>query len=292
MGVPSRHVGVLLVGGSAVCWSSAGLFARLAGLDSASLVFWSSLAAGLGLGIIWGALHRRNFLHAMKQIGGAGWLYAATAALNTASYVVALNYTSVANVMTVYASLPFLATAAAFLCLRERVSRRFVVAGSIAMLGVAITAGAAANADDVVGLLAALVMTATFAGQLVIVKRFPGMDIVLVSALSAGISAAVAAPFVAAGPPTVLQAVSSALYGLVPYALGTVLALIGARLIKSGEVGFIAMLDVVLGPIWVWVFFAEEPGAFAAAGCAMVLGAVAWYLSDLSAGVNRRAKAG
>jgi drug/metabolite transporter (DMT)-like permease len=39
------------------------------------------------------------------------------------------------------------------------------------------------------------------------------------------------------------------------------------------------MLDVVLGPVWVWLFFSEQPAVEAVIGGTMVLCAVAWYLS-------------
>lgn len=279
--MPSRNIGIGLVVASAVCWSTAGLFARMADMDSASLVVWSSVSAGLALGIACAIRLRRNFFSAIGGIGAAGRLYVIVATLSTISYVIALNYTSVANVMTIYASLPFIATAIAFLWVNERVTRRFVVAGLMAILGVAVTAGATAGTDDAIGLIAAAVMTASFAGQLVIVKRFSGMDILLVSAISAWVSAAVTVPFMAFNLPTWLQMGASVSYGIVPYGLGTALALIGGRLIKSGEAGFISMLDVVLGPIWVWLFFNESPGMQAVIGCAMVLVAVAWYLSGM-----------
>jgi drug/metabolite transporter (DMT)-like permease len=252
----------------------------MADLDSATLVVWSAFAACLGLGLACALRLKRGFLHAIASIGISEILYVVVAALCTISYVISLRYTSVANVMTIYASLPFVATAIAFLWLKERVSRRFCVAGLMAMGGVAVTAGAAATEDDVVGLLAGLVMTATFAGQLVIAKRYPEMDILLVTAIAAGLSALVAAPFMTLDIPTTLQITGSTLYGLVPYGLGTALALAGGRLIKSGEAGFIAMLDVVLGPLWVWLFFIEQPTTQAMIGGAMVLGAVAWYLSS------------
>lgn len=275
-----RQAGIGLVAASAVCWSTAGLFVRMADLDSATLVVWSALAACLGLGLACALRLKRGLLPAIANVGLSGLLYVLVAALCTISYVISLRYTSVANVMTIYASLPFVATAIAFLWLKERVSRRFCVAGLVAMGGVAITAGAAATANDVVGLLAGFVMTATFAGQLVIAKRYPEMDILLVTAIAAGVSALVAAPFMTTELPSTLQITGCALYGLVPYALGTALALAGGRLIKSGEAGFIAMLDVVLGPLWVWVFFSEQPTMQALIGGAMVLGAVAWYLSN------------
>ena len=61
--------------------------------------------------------------------------------ISTISYVVALRLTTVANVMIVYAALPFVATAIAFIWLRERVTARFLVASTIALTGIVIMAG-------------------------------------------------------------------------------------------------------------------------------------------------------
>jgi drug/metabolite transporter (DMT)-like permease len=51
-------------------------------------------------------------------------------------------------------------------------------------------------------------------------------------------------------------------------------------LIKSGEAGFISMLDVVLSPLWVWIIFSEQPPIFSVIGGTMVLASLAWYLAD------------
>ena len=44
--------------------------------------------------------------------------------------------------------------------------------------------------------------------------------------------------------------------------------------------GFIQMLDVVLGPLLVWFYFAEQPGSTVMTGGAIVFTAVVWYLWD------------
>jgi drug/metabolite transporter (DMT)-like permease len=276
----TRKTGVALVAASAVCWSTAGLCVRVANLDVATLVFWYAISACLGLGLVCAIRLRGEFWRAILGIGLPGLMYVVIAAGCQLSYVVALRYTSVANVMTIYAALPLVATGIAFLWLQERVSRHFIAAGIIAMIGVAITAGAAATADDVIGLGASFVMTATFGVMLVFLKRYSEIDILLVSAMAAGLSAIVSAPFMDFQVPTPMQLTGSVLYGLLAYALGTSLVLVGGRLIKSGEAGLITMLDVVLGPIWVWLFFAEQPTIQAVIGGTTALGAVAWYLSS------------
>jgi drug/metabolite transporter (DMT)-like permease len=54
----------------------------------------------------------------------------------------------------------------------------------------------------------------------------------------------------------------------------------GGRRIPAGEAGLIGLLDVVLGPLWVWLAFGETPSRAAFIGGGLVLGAVVWFLSD------------
>ncbi|CAA2137768.1 DMT family transporter [Hyphomicrobium sp. ghe19] len=277
--VRSRQLGVALVAASAICWSTAGLFVRVANLDSATLIFWSSVSACLALLIICAAQVRGELIRQISIIGTPEILYIFISTLNTTSYVIALNSTSVANVMTIYASLPFAATIAAFFLLKERVSKRFLLSGGTAMLGVAITAGAVGTANDIFGLIAAFMMTSCFAVQLVLAKRYPKMDILLITALSAGVSAVLFLPFADLVSSTRTQLLGGVLYGIIPLAVGLPLVLAGGRRVKSGEAAFITMLDVVLGPIWVWLFFGERPTDYALVGGAIVLGSVGWYLS-------------
>jgi drug/metabolite transporter (DMT)-like permease len=61
--------------------------------------------------------------------------------------------------------------------------------------------------------------------------------------------------------------------------LAYLLFLTGSRLILSSEAGLIALLDVVLGPLWVWLAFAENPGVPAIIGGGIVLASLVWYLS-------------
>ena len=63
--------------------------------------------------------------------------------------------------------------------------------------------------------------------------------------------------------------------GIGQIGLGLVFLTIGGRLIPAAEVALITLLEVVLGPLWVWAFLSEQPGATTLLGGAVVLGAVA-----------------
>jgi drug/metabolite transporter (DMT)-like permease len=92
----------------------------------------------------------------------------------------------------------------------------------------------------------------------------------------------------AGGTPSLYQLVILALFGITNTALAYLLFLTGGRYIPSSEAGLIAMLDVVLGPFWVWLVFAEAPGRAALVGGGLVLAAVLWYLA---AGLRDSARA-
>jgi drug/metabolite transporter (DMT)-like permease len=79
------------------------------------------------------------------------------------------------------------------------------------------------------------------------------------------------------------QLLACAGYGLLATGLGYILVLIGGRMIGSGEASLLSMLDVVLGPLWVWLIFDERIGLATGIGGAAVLVAVVWYLSGATA---------
>ena len=278
-----RRRGIIMVAASAVLWSTAGLFVRMAALDTATLVLWRSLFAALALGGL--ALARRGpaAITGVIRSGPVGALFIGTSVVSSTAYVLSLRLTTVANVMTVYAVLPFVATAIGFVWIGERVSRRFLIAGGLAAAGIAGMAGASAGAGDLLGIVAALTMTIGFAVQLVAIKRHGGVDVVALNACAAVTCVPLVLPFAHLILPSPVQLVACALYGTLTTGLAYVLALEGGRRVSPGEAGFISMLDVVLGPLWVWLAFSERPGAAVVIGGSVVLGSVAWYLLTLPA---------
>lgn len=275
----NRAYGILLVTLSAVLWSTAGPVVRMANLDSWTLIGWRSVFAFLTLAGFAVFEHRAHVTKAIMGMGSAGLVSAAISVLSTIAYIFALNLTTVANVMIVYAVLPFIAAIIGFVWIGEVVTMRLLGAGFAAFTGIAIMAGAAATAQDILGITAAFVMTATFAWQIVHTKVHPKLDLNIAMALAAGASGLIAIPFMAPGLPSPKALLACALYGGLTSGLAYVLALSGGRYITAGEAGFIQMLDVVLGPLLVWMLFAEQPGATVLAGGVIVMTAVIWYLA-------------
>ena len=79
--------------------------------------------------------------------------------------------------------------------------------------------------------------------------------------------------------PDQIQLVVLAGFGVTTTALAYLLFLTGGRHVPSGEAGLLGLLDVVLGPLWVWLAFSERPSNAALLGGGIVIAAVVWYLS-------------
>jgi drug/metabolite transporter (DMT)-like permease len=195
-------------------------------------------------------------------------------------YVLALKLTSVANVMVIYATVPFVAAGIAFAWNGERTNRRALLASGVALAGIFVLVGGAAALKDLAGDGLAFLMTLAFAIQLVMARRYPKLEMSMINAAAAALCAISCWLLTPVGIPTSHQLLILALFGVTTTALAYLLFLTGGRYLPSGEAGLIGLLDVVLGPLWVWFFLAERPGAPALIGGGLVLASVCWYLSS------------
>ena len=61
------------------------------------------------------------------------------------------------------------------------------------------------------------------------------------------------------------------LFGVGQLGIGLILFITAARSIPAAEASLISLLEVILAPIWVWLFLDEEPSRAALIGGAVVL---------------------
>ena len=282
-GMSNRTFGIILVSLAAFCWSIAGLFMRMLDLDVWTILVWRSIfgSAALWLVVLW-QNRRRNGAPAVGAVAipfsGPGIAAIALSTISMVSYITALKLTTVANVLAIYATIPFVCVGLAWLWLGEKIDRRVLAASSIAFLGVLVVAGFAARPEDVLGNLMAFSMTLSFSIMVIMAQRYPGMDMAKANAIGCMVCALVCWPMSSGVVPSLAQMALLAGFGITSTALAYMLFLTGGRHIPPGEAGLIALLDVVLGPLWVWLAFSEEPGLATAIGSGLILSAVVWYL--------------
>jgi drug/metabolite transporter (DMT)-like permease len=264
--------GRLFVALAAVAWSSAGLFQRELSVSTATQVAGRGVFAGFGLLAYVALTERGNVVGAFRAIGRGGIAIVVLVALASGSFLVALNHASVANVLFFQALAPILAAAMGLL-LGDPVSRRTWIAMGIAVAGVGVMVGGPGR-PSVIGQGLSLVVAVSFAATLVITRHRRDVSMAPATCLSQLLVLAVAAPFTAPGAVGGLDVTLLAALGITQIGLGFVFLTIGGRLIPAGEVALITLLEIVLGPLWVWVFLSEQPPTATLVGGAIVLGAV------------------
>jgi drug/metabolite transporter (DMT)-like permease len=194
-------------------------------------------------------------------MGRAGLAVAFFTAIASGSFIVALNHSTVANVLFIQAVAPVAAALLAWLTLRESISRRTGFAMAVALLGVALMVGGP-QSGGVLGVTASVVMTLAFAASIVITRHKRETSMAPAICLSQLIVLVASAPF--AHPATITQRDFGllVLMGVGQMGLGLGFLTAGARLLPASEVALITLLEVVLGPLWVWISVSETP-AFA-----------------------------
>jgi drug/metabolite transporter (DMT)-like permease len=264
--------GRLFVALAAVAWSTAGILQRELSVDIATQLAGRAVFAVLGMLAYVAVAERGAVLGAFRAIGRGGLTVAVLMAVSSGSFIVALNHTSVANVLFMQALAPILAAALGTV-LGEPVPRRTWVAMAVALAGVALMIGGPSR-PHALGLGLSLLMSVSFAATLVITRHRRAVSMAPATCLSQLLVLLAALPF------SHLDAVGGhdlgllATLGVGQIGLGLVFLTIGARLIPAGEVALITLLEIVLGPLWVWIFLSEQPGAATVGGGVIVLGAV------------------
>jgi drug/metabolite transporter (DMT)-like permease len=267
-----RRRGRLFVALAAVAWSTAGLFQRELSVDVGAQLAGRALFAALGLLAYVGITERGRVLQAFRAIGRGGIAIVGLLAVSSASFLVALNHAPVANVLFMQALAPIIAAALGTL-LGEPVSRRTWLAMAVALAGVAVMVGGPGSASWL-GQGLSLLMAVSFAATLVITRHRREVSMAPATCLSQILVFAAAAPFAHVGGAGAKDATLLATLGIFQIGLGFVFLTIGGRLIPAGEVALITLLEIVLGPIWVWAILSEQPAAATLTGGAIVLAAV------------------
>ena len=267
----ARRRGQLFVVLAAIAWSTAGVVQRELSVDTATQLAGRAFFATLALAVFVAFLSHAHPVAAFREIGVAGLAVAATTATASGMFIVALNHAKVANVLFMQAASPVAAALLAWFAFRESITRRTALAMAVALAGVALMVGGPGS-GGLVGVTASFVMMLSFAVSIVIVRHRREVSMLPAICLSQVLVVAVAAPFSHPGSGTGRDLLLLALLGVGQMGLGLAFVTMGARLLPAAEVALITLLEVVLGPLWVWISISEQPAATAiAGGCVVIL---------------------
>jgi drug/metabolite transporter (DMT)-like permease len=268
-----RRRGQIYVALAAVAWSTAGVLQRQLTLDTSTQVFGRAAFAGAALLGYVAIVERGQVLRGFKSVGGAGIAVALCVAIASGCFIGALNHASVARVLFILAVAPVLAALLAWATLGEPISRRTALAMVLALSGVAVMLGAPGEAS-LTGDGLAFVAALAFSVMIVITRWRHEVSMAPATCLSQAILVAAFLPFATPGEISGDDLAWLAALGIGQIGLGFALLTVGARLIPAAQVGLITLLEVVLGPVWVWLALDERPGTLTLVGGTIVIAAI------------------
>jgi drug/metabolite transporter (DMT)-like permease len=261
---------------ASVCWSSGGILVRALSITNAwEIVFWRSLFMALFVAGVLLVLHGRRMPEAVGAVGWPGLVSGLFLAGTFFFFIGSLTRTTVANTFVLMSVSPFLAALAGRLVLREGVPARTWVAMGVAFTGIVVMFADSLDGGRLAGNLLALGVSCCFAGQVTVLRKYHARVDMLPQVMIAGIVSLV----VAYGLTTSFAASARdlgflALMGCIQLGAGCLLATAASRSLSATELGLLALLEPILGPLWVWAFLGEAPGRAALVGGAIVLAAV------------------
>jgi drug/metabolite transporter (DMT)-like permease len=283
-----RRRGQLYIGSAAFAWSIAGVMQRGLHIDTATQASGRAFFALLALTAVCTYEAKRDgktLRTSTRAIGRVGVAMALCLAAASASFIIALNHASVASVLFIQALSPLVAVALSQIFLKERATTRTWIAMAVAVCGVAVMVGGPRLGSGL-GLMFAGIMALLFAVSIVLTRHARDVSLAPGSALSQFLVFICALPFAhptSIGRSDLLRLV---ILGVFQMGLGQLCFVIGARLIAASETALLTLLEVVLGPFWVWLVYREDPGVATLVGGAVVLAAVTFQATERSAGVG------
>ena len=270
----SEHLKGLLITATGVLFIVPdSLFVRLIEGDAASIAFWRGITGG-GV-ILMGVLATQGLrgFRAVAATGAPGWLYTLLLGAAAPGFVLAVSWTSVANVVFIIASMPVFAALFSRAFLGETISVRMILTmiGVFAGLALILRGSGETQGAHWSGDLVALAVSATFAGAMTTARRLKAVS--LVPAVPVAMLGASLLIWPLATPLATWQASWPLViaHGLF-IGVATSLMTLGPRYIPSAEVALLILLESVLAPLLAWAVIGENPGAWALIGGAVVIG--------------------
>lgn len=277
---PSRAVALVLMVIAPALWSIAGVLTRQT--ESAppfELVFWRSVFAGLFVAATLAAWQGTGAIRALRATGWAGVLSGLMWAAMFTCFMLALTLTTTAGTLVTMSLAPLFTALLAWRVLREPVAPRTWIAIGVAALGMTVMFSEGLTQGDqraLLGTLVALCVPIASAINVTILRRTAArVDLIPAILIGALLSALICLPLILPFSASASDIVILAVLGIFQLGLPCVLYVIASRTLLAPELALLALIEVLLGPLWAWWGAGEVPGGETLIGGALVLAALA-----------------
>ncbi len=276
----AHKYGVLFVFAAGVLWSTVGLGIRL--IEDAvvwQILLYRSISLSVFLYILIRLRSGESPFAQIRRIGSPAIIAGLSLVAAYAGGIYAIQNTSVANAMLLFATAPFMAAVLGQIVLREPVRIATWVAIAVAIGGIAIMVADKSGSVALAGSLAALGSAFGFA-IFTVALRWGRTGEMLPAVFLSGLFAIVItlAICLGLGLPLALSLNDSGIamgMGVFQVGAGLILYTLGSRSLPAAELALLSLAEVLLGPLWVWLFLGETASVYTLIGGLVLLVAIA-----------------
>ena len=259
----SKLPGPLLVFLGAICLSFGGVIVK--SFDGANLwqiLFWRQIFFSIIVALYLLFTYKKNFFTSFYNSGLPGFIGGLFLAVGFVAYVFAMYTTTVANTNFIITTETIFLALFGYFFLKERISLITFISITLGMLGVLIILGSSLSNqtnEQFLGNIVAFIMPISFAVLVMVVRKYPNVDMVPAQ-FTAGVAAAIIGFFVVEKLSMSLNDFLLALSaGFLQIGFGFILITIGSQTTPAAVIGVLMLTESVFGPLWAWLFINETP---------------------------------
>ena len=272
MNLISKLPGPLLVFLGALSLSFGGLIVKsFEGANLWQILFWRSIFFILVVSIFLTITYRKNVLKAFIKSGFPGLIGGFILSTGFCGYVFAMYNTTVANTNFIIQTQTIFLAVFGYLFLKEKVSKITLVSIILAISGIIIMVGSSLSPGQMSGNIAAFIMPISFAILILIIRKYPNVDMVPLQLIAGIVAMIIGYLFAGKILISLYDVYLGFLAGFFQLGFGFILITIGARRTPSALVGIIMLTEAVLGPLWAWLFANEQPPLIVLIGGSIII---------------------
>ena len=235
------------------------LLIRLSNIETWGLLFYRGFIPFVV--VLFGLIlfYKTNFLKALINIGYTGMFYAISFSVCNVTFIISIQNTSVANTLIMVAMAPMLSAFLGAFFLKETPNKETWFAIIITFLSVTFIFYDSVKLGNIVGDIFGFITALGLAINANLARFAKDRDLVPAAVIGKLGTAAFAFVFVKSFHLINTDIIIVPLMCVLCVAIPFVLVTIAPRYITAAEVNLFFLLEVIIGPIWVWIVVNERP---------------------------------
>jgi len=263
MKIIKKIPGSLLVFTGAICLSFGGLIVKsFEGANLWQILFWRQFFFSIIVALYLLTTYKKNFFKSFYVSGFPGFIGGLFLGIGFVAYVFSMYTTTVANTNFIITTETIFLAVFGYFFLKEKINLITFIAIVLGMSGVLLILGSSLSiqsSEQFIGNLVAFIMPISFAILVVVIRKYPNIDMVPAQFV-AGVFAAIIGYIIAGKLSISLHDLFLAsLAGFFQIGFGFIFITIGSQTTPSAVVGVLMLTEAVFGPLWAWLFINEIP---------------------------------